>query len=177
MKISIIGYSGSGKSTLARNLGELYGAPVLHLDTVHFLPGWVEKQREDENREVKEFLDGNDSWVIDGNYSKMEYGRRMEESDRIIFMNFNRVACFLRAWKRYRENMGKTRESMAAGCEEKMDRTFMKWILYEGRTKKRKQAYQKVKSMHRDKFVEIRNQRELDQFVEQEMQRYKAGRS
>ena len=41
MKIAVIGYSGSGKSTLAGKLGEKYGIPVLYLDTVHFLPGWI----------------------------------------------------------------------------------------------------------------------------------------
>ena len=39
MKIAILGTSGSGKSTLAKRLGERYGLPVLHMDTVHFLPG------------------------------------------------------------------------------------------------------------------------------------------
>ena len=43
MKIAILGTSGSGKSTLAKRLGERYGLPVLHMDTVHFLPGWVEQ--------------------------------------------------------------------------------------------------------------------------------------
>ena len=48
MKIAIIGYSGSGKSTLARKLGAIYNAEVLHLDTVHWLPGW--KERADEEK-------------------------------------------------------------------------------------------------------------------------------
>ena len=43
MKIAILGTSGSGKSTLAKRLGETYGLPVLHMDTVQFLPGWVER--------------------------------------------------------------------------------------------------------------------------------------
>lgn len=43
MKIAILGTSGSGKSTLAKRLGERYGLPVLLMDTVHFLPGWVER--------------------------------------------------------------------------------------------------------------------------------------
>ena len=38
MKIAVLGFSGSGKSTLAQRLGDLTGAPVLHLDTVQFLP-------------------------------------------------------------------------------------------------------------------------------------------
>ena len=43
MKISIIGYSGSGKSTLAKNLSKHYGIPVLHMDSVHFLENWKER--------------------------------------------------------------------------------------------------------------------------------------
>ena len=43
MKIAVTGYSGAGKSTLARTLGERLGCPVLHLDTVQFTPGWVER--------------------------------------------------------------------------------------------------------------------------------------
>lgn len=69
MRIAIIGYSGSGKSTLAAQLGQSYGVPVLHLDSVHWLPGWVERAREEEKALVRAFLDQNESWVIDGNYS------------------------------------------------------------------------------------------------------------
>ena len=43
VKIAIFGYSGSGKSTLAQHLGRRFNAPVLHLDRVHFGPGWRER--------------------------------------------------------------------------------------------------------------------------------------
>ena len=55
MKIAILGTSGSGKSTLAQTLGATYHAPVLHLDTVHFLPGWVERPLDEENAIVRRF--------------------------------------------------------------------------------------------------------------------------
>lgn len=45
MKIAILGYSGSGKSTQARQLANDYKMPVLFLDTVHFLPNWVEREK------------------------------------------------------------------------------------------------------------------------------------
>ena len=57
MKIAILGTSGSGKSTLAKRLGERYGLPVLHMDTVHFLPGWVERPFAEEEAIVRQFLD------------------------------------------------------------------------------------------------------------------------
>lgn len=93
MKITIIGYSGSGKSTLAQTIGQRKHIPVLHLDQVHWLPGWVERKGIEEERIVTEFLDRNSSWVIDGNYSGICYERRLSEADHIIFMNFNRFQC------------------------------------------------------------------------------------
>ena len=81
MKIAILGTSGSGKSTLAKRLGERYDLPVLHMDTVHFLPGWVERPFAEEEAIVRQFLDENaGGWVIDGNYSKTCYARRLEEA-------------------------------------------------------------------------------------------------
>ncbi len=56
MKIVIMGYSGSGKSTLAGKLGKIYGADVLHFDTVHFLPEWEIRSREEKERITEEFM-------------------------------------------------------------------------------------------------------------------------
>ena len=90
MKIAILGLSGSGKSTLAKQLGSFYHAPVLHLDAVHFLPGWVERVPGEEEQLVTSFLDTHSSWVMDGNYTKTCYARRLEEADQIIVLAFNR---------------------------------------------------------------------------------------
>ena len=56
MKIAIIGYSGSGKSTLAERLGNKYSAPVLYLDKVHWLPGWIEREPPKELEMTQSFL-------------------------------------------------------------------------------------------------------------------------
>ena len=93
MKIAILGTSGSGKSTLAKRLGERYGLPVLHMDTVHFLPGWVERPFAEEEAIVRQFLDENaGGWVIDGNYTKTCYARRLKEADKIIVMDGGKIA-------------------------------------------------------------------------------------
>ena len=79
MKIAIVGYSGSGKSTLARKLAKKYQTDVLHFDTVQFLPDWAIRSDEEKKKITEHFLDTHDSWVIDGNYSKLFYERRMAE--------------------------------------------------------------------------------------------------
>lgn len=166
MKIAIIGYSGSGKSTLAQFLAREKQLPILHLDTVHWLPGWNERERAEELQIVQTFMDEHDAWVIDGNYSKMLHERRMKEADRIIFMKFGRIPCFFRALKRYFAYRGKARKSMTEGCPEKFDFEFMCWILWLGRSKAQRRIYDRVMRDYGDKVTIIRNQRELTKFVE-----------
>ena len=86
MRIAIIGYSGSGKSTLCRFLGEKYGIPILHFDTVQFLPNWEVRAAAEKEKIVRDFLDKNENWCIDGNYSKIFFAERMEKADFIVVM-------------------------------------------------------------------------------------------
>ena len=65
MKIAVLGYSGAGKSTLARALSSALTLPCLHLDQVHWLPGWTERAQEESRQIVEEFLEQNTSWIID----------------------------------------------------------------------------------------------------------------
>lgn len=164
MKIAVLGYSGSGKSTLAKALAEKYGTDALHLDSVHFLPGWTERTRDEQQAIVKEYMDSHDAWVIDGNYTNLEYERRLREADMIIIMIFNRFSCLYRAWKRNKEYKGKTRDSMAPGCPEKLDREFIMWILRGGRSKAQRRRYKNICSAYAEKITVIRNQRELNRF-------------
>lgn len=167
MKIAIIGYSGCGKSTLARYLSQLYQIPVLYLDSVNWLSGWKDRNKEESAELVREFLDSNDFWIIDGNYSYMEQERRMAEADKIIFLSFNRFSCLYRAFHRYVTYRGKTRESMGKGCREKLDFEFIWWILHEGRSKRHRKCYQKLQEQHIEKFIIIKNQKQLTEFKNQ----------
>lgn len=164
MKIALIGFSGSGKSTLARKLGEHYGEEVLHLDTLHWLPGWRERPREEEIAFLTDFLDTHDGWVIDGNYRKLCYDRRMEEADCIYILNFSRFACLRRVLKRYRTYKGRTRESIGADCPEKIDWEFLSWVLYKGRIRAHKKQHRDLAAVYGDKVRFISNQRQLALF-------------
>ncbi len=166
MKIAIMGYSGSGKSTLAGKLGEIYGADVLHFDTVHFLPNWEIRCREEKERITEEFMNTHDAWIIDGNYSKLFYERRLEEADVIILLLFNRFSCLYRAAKRYRKYKNTTRPDMAAGCNEKLDWEFIKWILHDGRTVQAQERYRSVIAKYPQKVIVVRNQKQLDVCLE-----------
>lgn len=167
MKIAIIGYSGSGKSTLAKQLGDFYNCPVLYLDKIQFEANWKERDEEIAKNMVRSFLDNNNSWVIDGNYTKFLRERRLKEADIIIFMNFSRLTCLYQAYSRYQRYKGKTRESMAADCSEKLDYEFIKWILLDGRSKEKKKQYAETIQKYSQKIVTLRNRKEVAAFLKE----------
>lgn len=164
MKIAVIGYSGAGKSTLARELGRRYNCPVLHLDRVNFAPGWQERDRQEALAMVRSVLEES-SWVIDGNYSNLEHTRRMEEADRILFLDMPRWVCLRQAYRRYRAHRNTTREDMAEGCTEKFDWEFFRWILWDGRAGPRKEQYWRIKQVYPYKLVRLGSRRQVEQYL------------
>lgn len=164
-RIAIIGYSGSGKSTLAQKLGDKYQCEVLHLDCVHWLPGWEERDSAGQNKIVSEFMDTHDSWVMDGNYKSTCYDRRMREATQIIFLDFPVHLCLYRAIKRYISYRGKSRESMTEGCDEKFDKEFFWWIVHEGRDRAHRQGYKNVCKEYAEKIVVLKNPKEVRRFL------------
>lgn len=163
MKIAILGHSGSGKSTLASVLGDKYGLPVLHFDSIHFLPGWVETDRPYKRKIVTEFLDANpEGWVIDGNYLKICAQRRFEEADRILYLDFPRRVCLPRVLKRWVKYRGKTRPDMGEGCEEKVDREFLLWVLRDGRSPEKLAEFRAVEAQYPDKFHHFTSPKQLE---------------
>lgn len=164
MKIAIIGYSGSGKSTLARKLSQHYDCDVLHLDSIRFAPGWVERSSKEMTDYVRPFMDEKESWIIDGNYQGVLHQRRLDEADKIIILDFNRFSCLWRAFKRYHTYKGKTRPDMGQGCSERLDWDFVRWILWEGRNKQSKR-FRRIEKEYSDKVIVLKNQRQLDKFI------------
>lgn len=71
-RIVIHGNSGVGKTTLSNQLSELLQIPVIHLDEIHWRPGWVEAPNEEMVKDLTAKIDqaarNNSGWVIDGNY-------------------------------------------------------------------------------------------------------------
>jgi len=164
MKIAVLGYSGAGKSTLARALGECFNVPVLHLDTVQFLPDW-EIRNVDESREIVHNFMKNKDWIIDGNYKHFYKAERLEQADKIIILDFNRFFCLKSAVKRYKENKGRTRPDMADGCCEKLDMEFIMWILFLGRRRKQRNEIKNIIKKYPDKIIHFKNRKQVNNFI------------
>lgn len=125
-KIILIGSGGSGKSTLARQLGEKLKIKVYHLDALFWKPNWIGAPK-DEQRKVQNDLVKEEEWIIDGNYGgTMDI--RLNAADTIIFLDFPRIICVFRAFKRMVQYRNKIRPDMGEGCEERFSVEFFKWI-------------------------------------------------
>lgn len=165
MKIAIIGYSGAGKSTMARKLSSLLNIPALHLDVVHWLPGWHERDDYEAETVIQSFMQ-QPSWIIEGNYKNLLYAERMSQADMILMLDLPRLTCLCRAFRRFKVYQGKSRPDMGPECPEKFDREFIRWLLIDGRRKKRRRQFEQVVNHYKGKTVILKSQREISRFIQ-----------
>ncbi len=90
-KILVIGCAGSGKSTLSKELRDITGLPLFHLDNIWWRPDRSHISREEFDRKLDEIL-LTDRWMIDGNYSRT-YEVRFQACDTVIFLDYPFDVC------------------------------------------------------------------------------------
>lgn len=128
-RVMIIGCMASGKSTLARELSERTGLPIIHLDRLHWLPGWVEREREAFQAELSLALDG-EEWIVDGNYLGSGLTeKRLERCDTLIFFDLPAAVCVWHVLSRVTRYRGRTRPDMGDGCGERFDLLFLRDVI------------------------------------------------
>ncbi|EEK78761.1 Topology modulation protein [Bacillus cereus R309803] len=119
---------------MAKQLGNKLNIKVHHLDALFWKPNWEGVSKE-EQRTVQNELVKEEHWIIDGNYGgTMDI--RLKAADTIIFLDIHRTICVYRAFKRVIQYRNKTRPDMGAGCEERFDLPFFKWIWNYPKTKR-----------------------------------------
>jgi adenylate kinase family enzyme len=125
-RIAILGCSGGGKSTLARDLSQRLSLPLVHLDALHWLPGWIERD-DAAFRALQAQAVAGDRWVIDGNYTQT-LDLRLPRADTILILDRSRLLCLWRVTWRWLTHLGRTRADMGEGCPEKVDWAFVQFI-------------------------------------------------
>jgi adenylate kinase family enzyme len=126
-RILIIGNCGAGKSHLAQQLGSKLHIPVVHLDTIYWLPGWKRRNKEDWQALLEAEL-RKDTWIIDGNY-KGTMEKRITYADTIIYLHFSRFFCLTRVFHRRFRYHKQQRPDMVAGQQERISWELFWWIL------------------------------------------------
>ena len=132
----IIGQPGSGKSTLARAIGEITKLPVVHMDQIHWQPGWVERSRAEKDILCAQ-VHAKDKWIFEGGHSST-WPERLDRCDTLIWLDFPLAVRLYRVFGRTLQFRGRSRPILPEGCPEKLRFEFLKWIWntrYSGRNK------------------------------------------
>jgi adenylate kinase family enzyme len=125
-RVLVIGISGAGKSTFTRVLAGKTGLPVIHLDCDFWLPGWKVTPREEWRCKVAKLVE-REAWIMDGNFGA-SLDLRLPRADTVMWFDYPRHLCLLRAVWRVLTTYGKVRADLAPGCPEKFDWEFLRFI-------------------------------------------------
>jgi adenylate kinase family enzyme len=125
-RVLVLGCSGAGKSTLSRHLAAITGLPRVELDAHYWRPGWQPTPRDEWHDAVAD-LCGQPAWIMDGNYHNT-LPIRLPRADTVIWLDYPRHLCVRRVLSRITKHHGRVREGMAAGCPERFDLEFLRYV-------------------------------------------------
>lgn len=137
-RVAILGCSGSGKSTLAQEMGRRLGLPVVHLETLYWLPGW-QAPPPGAHRAAFAAVFAQETWISEGNFIET-FDLRLPRADLVVLLEQPRRLCLWRALRRamfFRTQ----RPDLAPGCPEQFDRQLLHDIWrYDAETRPRLEA-------------------------------------
>ncbi len=163
-RIWIVGVPGSGKTTLAARLARLQGVAPVHMDELHWLPGWQERAAEETAALLAERVAG-ERWVAEGNYGHFR-SRHMDRVELTVWLDLPLRVTFPRLLRR-----GVRRSVLKLDCcngnRESLVRTFLhkdSLLLYALQTDRRRRVGLTEELATRP-HVRLRSQREVDRWL------------
>ncbi|MCR9137989.1 MAG: AAA family ATPase [Alphaproteobacteria bacterium] len=162
-RVMIIGQPGSGKSTLARTLGGITHLPVVHIDHIHWKPGWVERPGPEKDALCAE-VHARETWIFEGGRS-VTWPERLARADSVIWLDLPLAKRLWRVLWRTVRYWGRTRPDLPEGCPEKLSWTFLRWI-WDTRHTSRDAMQALYRSVPADKSkFHLRGNRDVEQFL------------
>ena len=125
-RVMIIGQPGSGKSTLAQEMGRITGLRVVHIDHIHWSPGWIERPDAEKDRLCAE-VHARDEWIFEGGRSNT-WPERLARCDTLIWLDLPFATRLFRVIRRTLRYRGQTRPDLPENCPERFDPEFFRWI-------------------------------------------------
>ena len=126
-RVMIIGQAGSGKSYLAQKLGPILGLPVVHIDKIHWKPGWEPRAWEDKLALTQE-VHAQETWIFEGGMSPT-WAERLDRCHALIWLDLPIGVRLLRIGQRTWHSYGKTRPDLADNCPERISFDFYRFVV------------------------------------------------
>jgi adenylate kinase family enzyme len=165
-RIMIIGQPGSGKSTLARTLGDRTGLPVVHIDHIHWQPGWIERPRSEKTRMCLE-VEAREAWIFEGGHSAT-WANRLARAEMVIWLDIGPGLRFWRVLRRTFLHRGQDRPDLPEDCPEGFHRETLRfwWFIWRTRHSARNRIARLVADLPPGKtLVHLRGRAQLARFL------------
>jgi len=161
----IIGQPGAGKSTLARQLGQVTGIPVIHIDKIHWQPNWQERSPEEKTR-LCLAAEAQEHWIFEGGHSAT-WANRVARADLLIWLDRGPALRFWRALTRTLKGRGHTRPDLPENCPERLSNLpeffrFMWTTRHSARSKMQQLA---ANAPDQCRVVYLRSDRDVEAFL------------
>lgn len=129
----IVGGPGSGKSWVSRRLSEISGLPVYHMDHIHWLPGWVERDPREKDL-LTRGIHTRSHWIFEGGHSRT-YRDRANRAQLLLWLDLPVGLRIRRVLWRSIRMAGRVRPDMAPGCPEVFGRQTWNFLRFVWRTR------------------------------------------
>lgn len=168
-RISVIGTSGSGKTTVAAEIAKRLNIRHVELDAIHWKPGWIEAPLE-EFRHLVEKATSGESWVVDGNYSKVR-DIVWRKADAVVWLDLSFRVVF---WRVLRRTISRiiSGEELWNGNREHLDAligpdSMPLWVLktYWRRKKEYPELLRSAECSHLE-VIRLRSSREISEWLD-----------
>lgn len=126
-RIVVLGAPGVGKSTFSRQLSEITGLPVQHLDYYFHDKKTDYEHHKDEWVSFTESLASKPEWISDGNY-RPTLPARLRAADVVIFLDYPRWRALYCIFTRRYQFRNKKRADMPDDWEERLNWLFFKFV-------------------------------------------------
>ena len=164
-RIMIVGQPGSGKSTLAQALGARTGLPVIHIDQIHWQPGWIERSKPEKTRLCRE-AEQQSHWIFEGGHSAT-WSSRAARADMLIVLHRPVSVRLWRVLRRAVTGLGRVRPDMADGCPERLSSLpeFIRYIWSTRNSAREKMDRLAALAPSRCEVILLHSDEEVDSFL------------
>ena len=168
-RVHVVGTSGAGKTTVARRIAKACGVPHVELDALHWLPGWVQRDRDEFRSMLLARLEV-PAWVVDGNYHGKAGDILSERATTIVWLDLPRhevmwqvTARTFGRWSRKETLWGTNRESLRNALLSRDDSIL--WWAWTNWARLRRRYEALLGQPQARTVIRLRSRREVDDWL------------